>query len=149
MIHLVPASKSDAAFLADLEAEVMRDHATALWGHFSPAEVSIFDLEATQIIQQADRRVGYVTVETSADHLRLRKLYLTPAAQGHGVGAAVLAMVQDRANQAGLPLRLSVLAPNKRALSFYLRQGLRVSETTAERVFLQSPPSVLHLPQAS
>ena len=140
MIHLVPASKSDATFLADLEAEVMRDHATALWGHFRPAEVSAFDLASTQIIQMADRRIGYVTVESNADHMRLSKLYLTPAAQGKGIGAKVLATVRDAADKAGLPLRLSVLTPNQRAVSFYLRQGLRVSETTAERVFLHSSP---------
>jgi hypothetical protein len=41
---------------------------------------------------------------------------------------------------AGLPLRLSVLAPNRRALAFYLREGLQISDTTPDRVFLHSPP---------
>lgn len=141
MIHLAQATKSDAPFLADLEAEVMKPHATALWGHFRAAEISAFDLASTQVIHMADRRIGYVTVETNADHLRLSKLYLAPDAQGCGIGARVLAMVQARADAAGLPLRLSVLSPNRRALSFYLRHGLKVSETTPERVFLQSPPS--------
>ena len=141
MIHLVQATKADATFLADLEAEVMRDHATALWGHFRPAEVSTFDITSTQIIHKADRRIGYVTVERNDDHMRLSKLYLAPSAQGKGIGAKVLASVRDAADKASLPLRLSVLTPNQRALSFYLRQGLRVSETTAERVFLQTPPN--------
>jgi hypothetical protein len=43
-----------------------------------------------------------------------------------------------RAEAAHLQLRLSVLTPNTRALAFYLRERLHVSETTAERVFLQS-----------
>jgi GNAT superfamily N-acetyltransferase len=141
MIHLVPANKSDAAFLADLESEVMRAHATALWGQFRPAEVSAFDLASTQIIHKSDRRIGYVTVETNEDHVRLSKLYLAPAAQGKGIGAKVLATVRDTADKAGLQLRLSVLTPNQRAVSFCLRQGLQVSETTAERVFLQTPPN--------
>lgn len=140
MIHLSQATKSDAQFLADLEAEVMKPHATALWGHFIQTEVSAFDLASTRIIQTEDWRVGYVTVEKNADHFRLSKLYLMPAAQGKGLGAAVLAMIWAEAEAAGLPLRLSVLSPNQRALSFYLRQGLRVSETTPERIFLQTAP---------
>lgn len=139
MIHLRPASKADAAFLADLEAEVMRPHATALWGQFRPAEVSSFDLASTRIIHRADWRLGYVTVERNDDHLRLRKLYLAPAAQGQGIGAEVLTTVRAEAEKEGLPLWISVLAPNQRALSFYLRHGLEVSETTAERIYLQAP----------
>ncbi len=138
MIHLVPASKSDATFLADLEAEVMRDHATALWGHFRPAEVSAFDLASTQIIYMADRRIGYVTVESNADHMRLSKLYLTPAAQGKGVGALVLRQIRDEAEALGLHLRLSVLRPNSRALGFCLREGLKIIDGTPERIVLQS-----------
>ena len=138
MIHLKPAQKSDAAFLASLEAEVMRAHARALWGRYQPAEISAFDLAATRVIYRADRQIGYVTVEANPDHLRLRKLYLAPGAQGSGIGALVLAMIRAEAAAAGLPLRLSVLAPNTRALAFYLREGLKVAEITEERVFLQS-----------
>ena len=138
MIHLVPASKSDATFLADLEAEVMRDHATALWGHFRPAEVSAFDLASTQIIYMADRRIGYVTVESNADHMRLSKLYLTPAAQGKGVGALVLRQIRDEAEALGLHLRLSVLRPNSRALGFGRREGLKIIDGTPGRIVLQS-----------
>lgn len=139
MISLKPAQKSDAPFLASLEAEVMRAHAIALWGQYQAAEISAFDLAATRLIYRADWRLGYVTVETNPDHLRLRKLYLAPIAQGKGIGGAVLALIRAEAEAAGLPLRLSVLAPNTRALAFYLREGLHVAETTAERVFLQSP----------
>ena len=138
MIHLKPADKSDAHFLAALEAEVMQAHATALWGHYQPAELSSFDIAATRVIYRADRQIGYATVEVNPDHLHLRKLYLTPAAQGGGIGAEVLAMIQTEATAIGLPLRLSVLTPNSRALAFYLREGLQVAETTPERIFLQS-----------
>lgn len=140
MIHLSAATKSDARFLADLEAEVMKPHAAALRGPFRPAEISAFDLASTRLIHKADRRIGYVTMERNADHLRLSKLYLAPGALGAGHGAAVLALIRAEAEAAGLPLRLSVLAPNRRALAFYLREGLQISDTTPDRVFLHSPP---------
>ena len=121
----------------------MKPHATQLWGQFRPSEISAFDLASTRIVYKADRQVGYVTVEQNADHLRLSKLYLAPGAQGKGIGATVLGIVRAEAEAAGLPLRLSVLTPNQRALAFYLRQGLRVSDSTAERVFLQTAPDPL------
>lgn len=138
MIALNPATKSDAAFLADLEAEAMASHAIALWGQFLPAALSSFDLGATRIVLQAGVPVGCVTVERSCDHLRLRKLYLTAGVQGQGIGARVLGTVRQEARAAGLPLRLSVLTPNRRALGFYLREGLSMAETTPERIFLQA-----------
>ena len=116
----------------------MRSHAIALWGQYQATEISSFDLAATRLIYRADWRLGYVTVEVNPDHLRLRKLYLAPIAQGRGIGAQLLAMIRAEAGAARLPLRLSVLAPNTRALAFCLREGLQVAETTPERVFLHS-----------
>lgn len=139
MIQLRPALKSDAEFLAALEAEVMGPHAAALWGRYLPVPVSAYDLASTRLILHGDVAVGYVTVETNADHLRLRKLYLGARAQGQGVGAAVLALIRQEAADQDLPLRLSVLTPNQRALAFYLREGLQITDSTAERVFLQAP----------
>jgi GNAT superfamily N-acetyltransferase len=143
MIHLRPALKSDATFLAELEAEVMQPHAAALWGKYLPTPVSAFDLASTRLVVRGEIPVGYVTIEANPDHLRLRKMYLTAKAQGQGIGAEVLDMVRHEAKASGLPLRLSVLEPNRRALAFYLREGLHVTETTTEQVFLQTPAQSL------
>lgn len=138
MYTLRPALPSDATFLAQLEREVMSPHAKALWGSIVQPELSGFDLGNTRIVDIDGTAVGYLTVEAAADHLRLRKLYLIPAAQGRGLGCHLLACVQTEAEQRGLPLRLSVLRPNSRALAFYLREGLEIAETTPDRIFLKT-----------
>ncbi|WP_216824663.1 GNAT family N-acetyltransferase [Paragemmobacter aquarius] len=137
---LRPADVQDAAFLRELEAEAMRDHALALWGRYLPVEYpTLFDLEKTRIVSVAGVPAGNLTVESGPDHLRLRKLYLVPDVQGRGLGKLLLGVAQREAAAAGLPLRLSVLRPNRRALAFYLREGLQVTEDTGERLFLMQP----------
>lgn len=141
MLSLRPAIPAEAAYLTDLESRVMRDHAQALWGRFSPApHPSAFDLANTRIVELSVARAGLLTVEAAPDHLRLRKLYLEPQFQGHGHGRHLLAIVQAEAAARGLPLRLSVLRPNQRALAFYLREGLSIAEETDERIFLSHIP---------
>lgn len=140
MLKLRPAQTTDAPFMKELEATVMADHAKALWGTFRPVDhISVFDLESTRIIEWDTEVAGYVTVERAPDHLRLRKLYLSPAFQGKGIGKSILDQVRDEAFAAHLPLRLSVLRPNERALQFYLRERLELMDTTQERLFLQTP----------
>ena len=139
MIKLIQAQPEDHAFLKSLEAEVMGDHAAALWGSVARAEFSSFDLANTRIVHDDARALGYVTVEPAEDHVRLRKLYLDPEAQGQGIGAELLRLVREEAGAAGLPLRLSVLRPNQRAVDFYLREGMTVAEETPERIFLHYP----------
>lgn len=138
MVTLRPALPDDAPFLAALEREVMAGHARALWDAYRPAELSAFDLGNTRVVEASGLVLGYVTVERASDHLRLRKLYLAPSHQGGGLGRRLLATVRAEAHAAGLPLRLSVLRPNTRALAFYLREGLRILETTPERTFLEA-----------
>ena len=141
MMHLRPANPADVPFLRDLESRVMHDHALTLWGRLiPPPHPSAFDLANTRIITLAGTRAGFVMVEAAPDHLRLRKLFLEPVWQGQGHGAAVLALVQTEAMARALPLRLSVLRPNRRALALYLREGLAVTEETEERIFLTHPP---------
>ena len=139
MIKLMHAQPDDHPFLKSLEAKVMGDRAAALWGIFAPPEFSSFDLANTHIVHDGDKALGYVTVEPAEDHVRLRKLYLDPEAQGQGIGADLLRLGREEAAAAGLPLRLSVLRPNQRAVDFYLREGMAVTEETPERIFLQSP----------
>lgn len=121
----------------------MEGYALTLWGQFRPAEISGFDLSNSRIVEVDGGAVGYLMVERGGDHLRLRKIYLEPGFQGRGLGKALLALVRDEARAAGLPLRLSVLRPNHRALAFYLREGMAIFEVTGERIFLEdAAPSV-------
>lgn len=57
---------------------------------------------------------------------KLHKIYLLPAAQGKGVGKALILDVEDRARNAGQKsLLLNVNKYNQKAIDFYLKMGFQ------------------------
>jgi GNAT superfamily N-acetyltransferase len=69
------------------------------------------------------KRVGYFTVEPRDGELRLHHLYVTPSAQGRGIGAWVI----DHIKAPGQPITLAALRQS-RANDFYRRHGFKVVE---------------------
>ncbi|MDT7836757.1 GNAT family N-acetyltransferase [Aquabacterium sp. OR-4] len=87
-----------------------------------------FDAACARHIVLAGQRVGLALVRpvAAADgvaaHWRLDHLYLLPAAQGQGLGSAVLRALLAEADQAGQALHLGALRDSD-ANRFYLRHG--------------------------
>ena len=83
----------------------------------------------TAAMRESLERVGRYTPERSRERLRaaftpehMQHLYLHPDWQGSGIGAAVLASVQDRARREGAVMRVTALKYSN-ANRFYLRHG--------------------------
>lgn len=109
-----------------LRIEAMRESLSAL-GRFDPARArerfaSGFEPAATRHVVALGRRVGFVVVKTEADALLLDHLYLQPAAQGRGLGSAVLQQILAEADALGLPLAVGALRGSA-ANRFYTRHG--------------------------
>lgn len=66
---------------------------------------------------------GMASVGNEHGRLVLWKLYVLPEHQGHGVGSALMASVVDRARADHPEIRLSYLAGNDSAESFYRATG--------------------------
>jgi len=138
-LRLRPAKREDAAFILQLEKAGMQTHATKLWGTWrASADLDTLDLAGHEIIILDDTAVGCVAVTWHADHMRLCKLYIAPAQQGCGIGAKVLAAKIDDARARGLPVVVSTLSPNLRAIAFYERAGFTVTATDRERIMLST-----------
>jgi GNAT superfamily N-acetyltransferase len=126
MLSLSQACLDDLEELVDLRIEAMRESLERI-GRFDPERarqrlVAGFAPELTRHVLMDGRRVGFVTVKPDPDGLLLDHLYVRPAYQGSGVGAAVLAVVFGEADAAGLQVRVGALrgsASNR----FYLRHG--------------------------
>ncbi len=76
----------------------------------------------------AEEPLGYLSVERqAADLFHLQKIYVLPAAQGRGVGAALFRRAIDHARSCGtLPCRLELNVNRyNRALGFYERMGMQ------------------------
>ncbi len=108
-----PAAAQDLEALVALRIEAMRESLERV-GRFDPQRARArfadgFEPTCTRHVVVDGQRVGFVVVKLAADGLRLDHLYIRPAQQGRGLGAAVLQTVCDEAARQGLPLRQSAL----------------------------------------
>ena len=81
-------------------------------------------VEWTIVAAGADDVLGYAAVTAS----HLENLFIDPAAQGRGVGAALLASVEARLRDRFTRATLRCLHANPDARRFYERQGYAVRE---------------------
>lgn len=132
------ATRNDAPCILRLEEDGMRRYAEALWGGWVPSSTpELLLLEGHEMIEWCGSIVGCVACEWQADHLRIKKLYVSSQYRRRGIGACVLAVKLRRAVFRGLTLRLTVLTTNDDARRFYEREGMSVVDRTEERITLQ------------
>lgn len=80
----------------------------------------------TMIVEHAGAAAGRVVLDTLGSDWRLVELALLPAMRGRGLGAALLAALQERARAHGACIGLAVLRSNVPALRLYQRAGFVV-----------------------
>ena len=130
-ISLAPACDADLEVLITLRVEAMRESLERI-GRFDPVRAgerlrASFSAECTRHILAAGQRVGFVVVKPHEDGLLgsallLDHLYVSPASQGLGIGARVLAMVFAEADALGLAIHVGALKESD-SNRFYLRHG--------------------------
>jgi GNAT superfamily N-acetyltransferase len=137
LFTLQPVAEEDFESMLELRTAAMRESLERV-GRYTP-ERSRERLRAAfaprymqHLVSPDGRRMGFVTVQPEgAGVLRLQHLYLHPDWQGSGIGAAVLADVQERVRREGAVLRLTALQQSD-ANRFYQRHGF--VQTGAEDV---------------
>ena len=130
-LELVPATAADAEALVALRITAMRESLERI-GRFDPQRardrfLSTFTPEQTQHLLLQGERVGFVGVRSYQGELQLDHLYVHPAHQRRGIGAAVLARVFADADAQGLPVRVGALRGSD-SNRFYQRHGFRQVE---------------------
>lgn len=142
-VELCAVQLSDLGFAFAVTEAAMRGYVEQTWGAWQhdvqfDNHAKSFNPATHQVISVGGAAAGLIAVATTASHVQLEKLYLLPAFRNHGIGSQVLQSVLARAAAQRKPVRLRVLAVNTAAQRFYARHGFVVTDTTAERVFMQS-----------
>jgi GNAT superfamily N-acetyltransferase len=128
------ASDADVDFITDLTETVMREHIEQMWGQWDP-EFQWKDFYRSyphlrhEIVMCDEGPIGYLAVRNKDEVMFLEKLYLLPAYQNRGVGAALVGGLIDEARAAGKPLQLHIVPVNVGAKRFYERLGFTVAGT--------------------
>ena len=151
---LVPAVDADLEDLVALRIEAMRESLERI-GRFDPMRAgerlrNSFSAACTQHILDSGKRVGFVVVKQLDDGLLLDHLYVQPASQGRGIGAAVLALLFADADRRGLSMQVGALKQSD-SNRFYLRHGFIPSgEGEWDTYYVRSPaPPVMQTGKTS
>jgi GNAT superfamily N-acetyltransferase len=120
------AVQADAEELASLRVEAMRESLERI-GRFDPTRarerfLSGFNPEQTRHVLLSSANVGFVVVRPIETGLLLDHLYVKPACQGKGIGAAVLREVFAEARAVNCSVRVGALRES-RSNQFYARHG--------------------------
>ncbi|MEV4131979.1 GNAT family N-acetyltransferase [Dactylosporangium sp. NPDC049742] len=142
---LRPARAGDATTIAELRAVVLRPDLTRL-GRYDPVRVrerllGSFTPRHTTVIEVAGAVAGCVALRPAAGELWLEHFYLRSDLHGHGIGSAVLRTQLDRADAAGLPVRLNVLQGSA-ARRLYERHGFTVTASDPIDVYMLRPAGI-------
>lgn len=138
---LRPAVASDAAWIAELRAVVMRPDLERL-ERFDPVRVrerflNGFQPEHTYIIHSEGVDAGIIAVRPEPDSRWIEHFYLAPAHQGKGLGGQVLRRVMA-ASVDERPFRLNVLQGSA-ARHLYERHGFVLENEDRVDVFMVAP----------
>jgi ribosomal protein S18 acetylase RimI-like enzyme len=130
--NLRPASGRDREFLYSVYCTNMRDVVEQTWGWDDAWQLADFEKRCEQcsvsIIEVDSGSVGGLWLEQGADSLHINELQIASASQGRGIGTAVIERVIEQGASCGLPIVLSVVPANPRAMSLYERLGFRVTQ---------------------
>lgn len=138
---LRPCVPSDAAWIAELRAVVMRPDLERL-GRFDPVRVrerflAAFEPEQTYVIHSDGVDAGVIAVRPEADARWIEHFFIAPAHQGKGLGGAVLRHVMG-ASVDERPFRLDVLQGSP-ARRLYERHGFVLESEDPVDVFMVAP----------
>lgn len=130
-ITFTAADADDFESLVAIRITAMRESLERI-GRFDPVRArerfrSGFTPAYTRHIVVEGERVGFVVLKPETAWLLLDHLYITPTAQGRGIGAAVLAQLFAEADALGLPMRVGALRDSD-SNRFYMRHGFQLQE---------------------
>ncbi|MFE7331619.1 GNAT family N-acetyltransferase [Streptomyces sp. NPDC057565] len=136
---LRPADPADVEQVAELRAVVMRPDLERL-GRYDEHRVrqrlrDIFAAEHTSVVVADGVFAGCVTLRPVESGWWLENFYLSPALQGRGIGTAVLRGLLERADAAGVDVRLDVLQGSA-ARQLYERHGFTLEREDPIDVFM-------------
>lgn len=148
--HFEPASAEDFESLLQIRLAAMRSSLEQI-GRFDPLRVRRRLADSwipamTQHIVCEGARVGFYMLRRTDHALVLQHLYLMPAAQGRGLGSAVMRMLIMESARTGLPLRVTALRDSP-ANDFYLKHDfVRCSSDEFDLHYVRAPdrPTATH-----
>ena len=141
-LALRQAGPADSEFAYAVKKAAFREYVEKVWGWDEDEQRRLheqrFAAQDFRIISVGGEDVGIIAVVVDADSLKVNQLFILPEHQSRGIGGRCMKTIMDEARQLGLPVRLSVLKVNPRAIAFYERLGFtRTGHTPTHTVMVR------------
>ncbi len=121
------AREDDKDFAFQAKKAAFKRYVDQVWGWEEDEQRKLHDRryqpQYFHIISLGGTDVGVTSVVQKADCVNVNQLYILPEYQGQGLGGLCMSAVIEQAAKLCLPVRLSVLKVNRRAVAFYGRLG--------------------------
>lgn len=149
-ITFATTTRNDADTLVQIRIDAMRESLERI-GRFDPVRarerfLASFDPAYCRYILVDGETAGFVLVRPESAHLLLDHLYIVPAHQGKGVGAAALDAVLGDADAQGLPVKVGALRESA-SNRFYQRHGfVKTAESEWDLYYIREPRPVAARP---
>ncbi len=154
-MHRRAATPADEPFLFDLYCAV-RAHEFALLVLPEPLKQQLIRIQFAaqkdgysaefpgsgfEIVSQGERQVGRIWIAQLPDSFHLVDIAVMPGAQNSGIGTNLVRELQQEAQAAQKPVRLSVFRFNEGSLRFHQRLGFTVTHEDEIQIYFEWNPS--------
>lgn len=152
-LRLRPQRDSDGAFMASLYNSTREDLRSAIAEHDFIEELIEMQFRAQRegygqqfpnamyfIVELHDQPIGRVAVDFGPNEVRMIDLALIPAARNKGHGTNVVRTLQAAALKTRVPLTLTVLMNNPRAIQLYALLGFQIEQQTQTHALMAWHP---------
>ena len=143
-LKLRKAEATDSEFVFGVKEAAFREYVEQIWGWDDTYQKDLhnrrFDSQDVRIIQFHEIDVGFLSAANTSDAFKVDQLYILPAYQGKGIGAACMKRIIDDANLEQKPVTLQVLKINTRATAFYQRLGFTIVDKNATHFQMKRHP---------
>jgi GNAT superfamily N-acetyltransferase len=143
-LTLRQATPDDRGFAYRVKRAAFREYVEKVWGWDEEEQRRFherrFAAQDFRVISVEGGDVGIMAVESAADCVRVKQLFILPEHQNRGIGTECMALVRDEARELGLAVRLQVLKVNPRAIAFYERLGFERTGRTDTHIVMERGP---------
>ena len=138
------AQATDSEFVFAVKKAAFREYVEQIWGWDDTYQRDLhnrrFASQDLRIIQFHGTDVGFLSTSNTSDTRKVDQLYMLPAYQGKGIGAACMKRIIDDANREQKPVTLQVLKINTRATTFYQRLGFTIVDENSTHFQMKRLP---------
>ncbi len=140
-LRLRKATADDSEFAYQTKKAAFMEYVEKVWGWNAEEQRQMhskrFASQEFQVIQVSGNDIGVLALDRQPESIKINQIFIKPEYQSRGIGTACMKRIIEEVSVSKLPIRLTVLKINNRAITFYKRLGFKISGETDIRFVME------------